>query len=83
MKKGDSAAVALIEWLPSLNTTVMPRILLRKLHSNESKPNPLDGLELERLPISTLRHVLIDLVQWSDLIIFDYLIGHYDRAALM
>ena len=83
MKKGDSATVALIEWLPNLNTTVMPRILLRKLHSNESNPSPLDGLELERLPISTLKHVLIDLVQWSDLIIFDYLIGHYDRAALM
>ena len=83
MKKGESALVALIDWLPNLQTTVMPRILLQKLQSHQSKPNPLDGIELKQLPKNKLKHVLIDLVQWSDLIVFDYLIGHYDRAALI
>ena len=83
VKKGESALVAFIEWLPNLDRTMMPNILFQKLQANESKPNPLDGLELNRLPKSELKHSLIDLVQWSDLIIFDYLIGHYDRAAVI
>ena len=62
---------------------MMPDILFQKLQSNESKFNPLDGSELIRLPESKLKHFLIDLVQWSDLIIFDYLIGNFDRAAII
>ena len=61
----------------------MPNILFQKLQAKKSKVDPLDALELNRLPKSKLKHFLIDLVQWSDLIIFDYLIGHYDRAAVI
>ena len=86
IKTEESAVVALIEWLPDLKETRMPSILLNKLESDESKPNPLDGLELKRLSQNNNekldKHVLIDLVQWSDLIIFDYLTGNNDRVAI-
>ena len=83
VKKGEAALVAFIEWIPNLEKTMIPNILFQKLNAEESKFDPLDGLELNRLPKSKPEHFLTDLVQWSDLIIFDYLIGHYDRAAMV
>ena len=83
VKKGESALVEFIEWLPNLEKTMIPNILFQKLLANVSQFYPLDGLELNRLPKSKLEHFLIDLVQWSDLIIFDYLIGNFDRAAII
>ena len=86
IKTEESAVVALIEWLPDLKETRMPSILLNKLEADESKHNPLDGSELKRLSQNNNekldKHVLIDLVQWSDLIIFDYLTGNNDRVAI-
>ena len=82
-----SAVVALIEWLPDLTKTTMPHILLNKLAANDSHASPIDGPELKRLSSNELEGldevVLSELVQWSDLIIFDYLTGNYDRMASM
>ena len=90
MNEGNSAVVALIEWLPDLTKTTMPYVLLNKLEKLEtikSEPNPLDGSELKSLSENEQEdldeHVLSDLVQWSDLIMFDYLTGNYDRVASM
>ena len=87
VKEEESAVVALIEWLPDLTKTTMPYILLNKLEAKESATNPLDGSELKSLSENVHEdldeHVLSDLVQWSDLIIFDYLTGNYDRVASM
>ena len=83
----EAAVVALIEWLPDLTKTTMPYLLLNKLKANESQPNPIDGPELERLSSNEQEgldeNVLTELVQWSDLILFDYLTGNYDRVASM
>ena len=83
----EAAVVALIEWLPDLTKTTMPYLLLNKLKANESHPNPIDGPELERLSSNEQEgldeNVLTELVQWSDLILFDYLTGNYDRVASM
>ena len=87
VNEGESAVVALIEWLPDLTKTTMPYILLNKLEAKKSEPKPLDGSELKSLSEDEHEdldeHVLSDLVQWSDLIIFDYLTGNYDRVASM
>ena len=90
VNEGNSAVVALIEWLPDLTKTTMPYVLLNKLEKLETKksePNPLDGSELKSLSENEQEdldeHVLSDLVQWSDLIMFDYLTGNYDRVASM
>lgn len=87
VKEEESAVVALIEWLPDLTKTTMPYVLLNKLEAKESATNPLDGSELKSLSENVHEdldeHVLSDLVQWSDLIIFDYLTGNYDRVASM
>ena len=87
VNEGESAVVALIEWLPDLTKTTMPYILLNKLEAKQSEHNPLDASELKSLSEDEHEdldeHVLSDLVQWSDLIIFDYLTGNYDRVASM
>ena len=79
--------VALIEWLPDLTKTTMPYILLNKLKEQSSQISPITGVELERLASNEHEGldetVLADLVQWSDLIMFDYLTGNYDRVASM
>ena len=65
----------------------MPYILLNKLEVDKSEQNPLDGSELKSLSQNEHEdldeHILSDLVQWSDLIMFDYLTGNYDRVASM
>ena len=65
----------------------MPYILLNKLEAEKSERNPLDGSELKSLSQNEHEdldeHILSDLVQWSDLIMFDYLTGNYDRVASM
>ena len=77
--------MALIEWLPNLTKTTMPYLLLQKLQANDS--DPIDGATLERLSSNEEEglddSVLTELVQWSDLIVFDYLTGNYDRVASM
>ena len=79
--------VALIEWLPDLTKTTMPYILLNKLKEQNSQTTPINGIELEKLASNEHEGldetVLADLVQWSDLIMFDYLTGNKDRVASM
>ena len=80
-----SVIVVLIEWLPDLTKATMPYLLLNKLQANDSLPVPIDGQTLERL-LSNKEEgldedLLSELVQWSDLIVFDYLTGNYDRVA--
>ena len=80
-----SVVVALIEWIPDLITATMPDLLLNKLQSNESPRFPIDGQTLERLSsdkeAGVDKELLSELVQWSDLVVFDYLTGNYDRVA--
>ena len=65
----------------------MPYILLNKLKELNSRTTPINGIELEKLASNEHEGldetVLADLVQWSDLIMFDYLTGNYDRVASM
>ena len=77
----QNSIVALIEWLPNLTKTTMPAILRKRLTVNQGLNQPIDGseTELQSLDDKQLQH----LVQWSDLIIFDYLTGNYDRVASM
>ena len=80
-----SVIVVLIEWLPDLTKATMPDLLLNKLQSNGSLRFPVDGQTLERLSSDKEdgldKELLSELVQWSDLIVFDYLTGNYDRVA--
>jgi four-jointed box protein 1 len=76
----SNAVVALIEWLPHLTKTTMPVILRLALSSMTSKrPLDLTSTALKSADETDLEH----LVQWSDMIIFDYLTGNYDRVASM
>ena len=79
-----NSIVALIEWLPNLTKTTMPAMLRKQLLQQTSNPEiyqPIDKTseDLTSLDETQLEH----LVQWSDLVIFDYLTGNYDRMASM
>ena len=80
----NDAIVALIEWLPNLTKTTMPMALREFLirDSNSSPKHPLDVTSTRELA-ELDETILTQLVQWSDLIIFDYLTGNYDRVASM
>ena len=75
----QNSIVALIQWVPKLTKTTMPSILRQRLLSRLQEP--LDG-NSEILP-QLDQNQLEELVQWSDLIIFDYITGNYDRVASM
>jgi four-jointed box protein 1 len=78
------AVVALIEWLPNLTKTTMP-MAIREFLIRDSKASPKPPLDVTSTKeLSELDDtILTQLVQWSDLIIFDYLTGNYDRVASM
>ena len=82
-----TAVVALIEWLPDLTKTTMPYLILNKLDAKKPNTNPINGPELKSLSANEQEgldeDVVGELVQWSDLIMFDYLTGNYDRVASM
>ena len=72
-----NTSVALIEWIDDLQRDRMPAIILDSLISNTSLRS--NDLRLKNLTT----HQLIELMQWSDLLIFDFLTGNYDRVASM
>lgn len=77
----DGKVVALIQWTPHMETTrslvSIPKILLKTYQSK----SVIDGKFLHN---STLNfNEIADLVQWSAMILFDYITGHYDRFASM
>jgi four-jointed box protein 1 len=83
----SESIVALIQWIPDLTKDTMPTILRETLLSGESAtaaPSPVgsDSRALVELA-ETDPGALEKLVQWSDLIIFDYITGNYDRVASM
>ena len=76
----DGSIVALIQWIPQLTKTTMPSALRQRLVSRMLQ-EPLDVTSdaLTQMDESQLE----ELVQWSDMIVFDYLTGNYDRVASM
>ena len=75
----EDSIVALIEWLPHLTKSTMPSLLRKQLLQDASEPISLTSPQLLALDPNQLER----LVQWSDLIVFDYLTGNYDRVASM
>ena len=71
--------MALIEWLPNLTKTTMPSILRQKLLNPQKTPINVASNVLPTLDESEIEH----LVQWSDMLVFDYLTGNYDRVSSM
>ena len=78
---GKNTIVALIEWIPQLTSKTLPQVLRERLTLSSFSPPPVgsDPHVLAKLA-ETEPKALEMLLQWSDLIIFDYLTGHYDRA---
>ncbi len=74
--------VALIQWIPDLTKDTMPSVLRENLVSAVADPVGTDSRALVELA-ETDPDALEKLVQWSDLIIFDYITGNYDRVASM
>lgn len=87
---GD-ATVALIQWVPSLTRGRMPAVLrdtLTRMSDDDQEGGHDGGLApLGPRRSSELRELepeqLAELAQWSDLVVFDYLTGNYDRVASM
>ena len=75
----SKSIVALIEWLPNLTKTTMPSILRQKLLNPQKTPINVASNVLPTLDESEIEH----LVQWSDMLVFDYLTGNYDRVSSM
>ena len=81
-KWDNNTIVAMIKWIPELKGgEKLPPVILERLTFSTSPPPPVgsDPHELVNL-YETNPKVLEMLLQWSDLIIFDYLTHHNDRA---
>lgn len=72
-----NTSVALIEWIDDLRRDRMPSLVLDSLITNTTLRS--NDLRLKNLT----SFELIELMQWTDLFIFDYLTGNYDRVASM
>ncbi|GAB6021411.1 Four-jointed box protein 1 [Chamberlinius hualienensis] len=72
-----NSTIALIRWVQDLERSQMPKLILSALKKGTAISSKNDLLD----SMSTLN--LIELMQWSDLIVFDYLTGNYDRVASM
>ncbi|XP_022255224.1 extracellular serine/threonine protein kinase four-jointed-like isoform X2 [Limulus polyphemus] len=69
-----NSTVALIQWVNHLERERMPKILLHALEKQQT----ISRKTLELRNLSTEQ--IVELAQWSDLIIFDYVTGNYDRC---
>jgi four-jointed box protein 1 len=79
-----NSIVALIEWLPNLTKTTMPTMLRKQLLQQNSNPDFYQPIDKNSEDFTSLDETQLEhLVQWSDLVIFDYLTGNYDRMASM
>ncbi|GFU44004.1 four-jointed box protein 1 [Trichonephila clavipes] len=72
-----NTTVALIQWIENLERDKLPTLLLSSLAHNEILSSNCG--QLLTFPVKKL----VELLQWSDLIIFDYITGNYDRVASM
>ena len=76
----DGSIVALIQWIPQLTKTTMPSALRQRLVSRMlQEPLDVTSAALTQMDESQLE----ELVQWSDMVVFDYLTGNYDRVSSM
>lgn len=89
---GEDKLVALIEWLPRLTKVTMPDLIRKRLAKAQSQaPSTLNPLTIEEANAmlqnegddDDVEDTLSQLVQWSDLVLLDYLTGNYDRLASM
>ena len=84
------SVVALIQWMPSLERSRMPAILRQALMARTTIDVTYDSRasrDVPRAALTRLRDLDIteaaEVAQWSDLVVFDYLTGNYDRVASM
>ena len=83
------SVVALIQWIPELTRDTMPQILREALLAHTTLDVTRDyAVHQQRgTRVSELRYLSVtqaaELAQWSDLGVFDYLTGNYDRVASM
>ena len=83
-KWNTNEIVALIQWIPKLTKDTMPSMLRERLLLPSSFLSPIGSDPHALIKFAdTESKALEKLLQWSDLIIFDYLTGNYDRAASM
>ena len=79
-----NSIVALIEWLPNLTKTTMPTMLRKQILRQKSNVELYQPIDVTSSDLSSMDETQLEqMVQWSDLIIFDYLTGNYDRMASM
>jgi hypothetical protein len=72
-----NTTVALIEWIDNLRRDRMPSLILDALINNKTIRS--NDIRLKNMTSAEL----VELMQWSDLLIFDYITGNYDRVASM
>ncbi|CAG2123264.1 unnamed protein product, partial [Medioppia subpectinata] len=72
-----NTTVALIEWIDDLERDRMPSLILNSLITNTT----LHSRDWRLKNVTSAE--LVELMQWSDLLLFDYLTGNYDRVASM
>ncbi|XP_072034972.1 uncharacterized protein [Amphiura filiformis] len=68
----DGTVVTLTKFIDGLSRTLLPRTLKMK----DDPPLEVTSRNLESLTSSDISY----LIQWTDLIVFDYLLGHIDRV---
>ncbi|XP_040570264.1 four-jointed box protein 1 [Lepeophtheirus salmonis] len=84
---GTPEITALIQWIPNLVKDIMPQVIRNRIipYMDESETSvplpPISGKSFELAEMSN--EELSTLIQWGDMIIFDYLTGNFDRVASM
>lgn len=73
----NNATIALIQWIDNLERDRMPALLLSSMLNSQ-----ILSVKSANLSTMTMKK-LVELLQWSDLIVFDYITGNYDRVASM
>ncbi|NXI38359.1 FJX1 protein, partial [Galbula dea] len=71
----EGAVVSLTRWVDNLTAVVPPAPWGAEAGGEGRRPRALSAGELSGLPAAQL----VELVQWSDLILFDYLTANFDR----
>ena len=81
--------IALIQWIPELTRDRMPAILRQALVAGTTIEVTYDnaGHVFNDTSHVYLRDLSVtqapELAQWSDMVVFDYITGNYDRIASM
>ncbi|CAE1269915.1 FJX1 [Acanthosepion pharaonis] len=77
LKWKEGNLVALIQWIPGISTVRSHVKMPEAIYNAYLQKEPLTGANLNLMKLNDT--AISDIVQWGNMLIFDYLTGNYDR----